>query len=271
MARCPKTTGVTLIMISASSTAVLTISGLERSTLRSFSLATGHVQWETLLQSSADVPQQLFEPLNLGTKIKSLPGGDLLLLLGGKSVSRVDSRSGETKWTWTSDETVGSTQIDLAPGSTDLTVISMIQSFASPQLAITKLSLETGEVTEQARPVQVNLTQPKDYILTGSSRITWIDAQTKQLQTGLVHSLGKAEPVGVQGKFQSLRDVGSKMQGRFVAQRENGSEHIVSIDDEAGSKAKLEDYKFAVAHDAVRHGKVLRVSSASISPERYRH
>jgi hypothetical protein len=265
VAHCPKTVEVTLILIRASSTAVLAISGLERSTLRSFSLATGHVQWETLLRSSSEVPQQLFEPLNLGTKIISLPEGDLIILVGGKSVARVDSRSGETKWTWTSDEIIGSTQIDVVPGSTDLTVISMIQSFASPQLAITKLSLETGEVTEQARPVQVNLAQPKDYILTGSSRITWIDAQTKQLKSGLVHSLGKAESAGVQGKFQSLRNAGPKIQGRFVAQREDGSEHIVSISDEAGSKAKLEDYKLSITHDAVRHGRVLEVSSASVS------
>ena len=251
--------------MTTSFTAVFTISGLERSTLRSFSLATGHVQWETLLRSSSDVPQQLFEPLNLGTKVVSLPGGDLVVLLGGKTVVRVDSRSGETKWTWNADETIGSTQIELVPGPTDLTVISMIQSFASPQLAIAKLSLETGEIIEQARPVQVNVAQPKDYILTGSSRITWIDAQTKQLKSGLVHSLGKAESAGVQGKFQSLRDVGFKIQGKFVAQREDGSEHIVSVGDEAGSKAKLEDYKLSTSHDAVGHGRILKVSSGCIS------
>lgn len=49
----------------------------------------------------------LFEPLNLGTSVLILPQesdvkakGDLIVLVGGKSVARLGRENGEIKWRW---------------------------------------------------------------------------------------------------------------------------------------------------------------------------
>jgi len=211
-------------------TAIVVISGLETPMIRSFSLSSGHVQWETLLGSTAgQPPQQLYEPLDLGTKILSNGKGDVIVLSRGHVVNRLDGTTGEVKWTWTLDENVtGSTLVDVVDSPDGLTVISMIQSFASPQLAMTKLNVDTGSVVEQTKPVKINLDSPKDYIVTESTNIHWIDAQSKQIKSASLANVDKPTLSGLKGEYRNIHDIGLSKSGRFAAQHADGSESVIT-------------------------------------------
>lgn len=196
-------------------------------------MSSGHVQWEALLRSNpGQPPQQLYEPLDLGSKIAFTSQGDIIVLSRGHVVNRLDAKTGEIKWTWTSDENVtGSTLVDLVAGGDGLTVISMIQSFASPQLATTKLDMQSGSIVEQTKPVKINLDSPKDYIVTESSNIHWIDSRTRQIKSASLNAIDKQVSSGLKGEYRKIHDIGLTASGVFAAQHADGSEHVISKHD----------------------------------------
>lgn len=221
------------IILVGISKAVIVISGLGTPVVRSFSLSTGHVQWETLLRSTSGRPaQQLYEPLNLGSKIVFSTEGAVIVLSRGHAVNRLDAKTGEIQWTWSAVENVtGSTQVDLVVGRDGLTVISMIHSFASPQLAITKLDSTTGNIIQETKPVKINLASPKDYIVTESSKIHWIDTTTKQIKSALLENIDKQLPSGLKGTYQKIHDIGLASTGVFAAHNADGSEDLIRKDE----------------------------------------
>lgn len=158
--------------------------------------------------------------------------GDVIVLSRGHAVNRLDAKMGEIKWTWSADENVtGSTQVDLVASQGGLTVISMIQSFASPQLAVTKLDSTTGSIIQETKPVKVNLASPKDYIVTESSKIHWIDTTTKQIKSALLESIDKQLPSGLKGTYQKIHDIGLASTGVFAAHNADGSEDLIKKDE----------------------------------------
>jgi hypothetical protein len=174
----------------------------------------------------------LYEPLNLGSKIMFSTEGDVIVLSRGHAVNRLDAKTGEIKWTWSADENeTGSTQVDLVMGQDGLTVISMIQSFASPQLAVTKLDSTTGNIIQETKPVKINLASPKDYIVTESSKIHWIDTTTKQIKSALLENIDKQLPSGLKGTYQKIHDIGLASSGVFAARNADGSEDLVRKDE----------------------------------------
>lgn len=92
-------------------TETITVSGTTKTYIRSLSLSTGHVIWESLLQppaTSQDNPPQLHEPLNLGTSIAFASDdgkgkGDVLVLSGGEFVTRLERATGKAVWSWSNE------------------------------------------------------------------------------------------------------------------------------------------------------------------------
>lgn len=83
---------------------VVTLSGPGGSHLRSYDAATGHLIFDSLLH----MPNtgRLFEPPNIGQDVKFSvdKSSDLFALTNAYTVRRVDGLTGETKWTWRSED-----------------------------------------------------------------------------------------------------------------------------------------------------------------------
>lgn len=79
------------------------LSGPGGSTLRTFDTLTGHL----LLEKRVHSPEAggNFEHDLLGTSIAFIPGSNqLLVLTGGHTLNCIDRKTGETSWTWTSED-----------------------------------------------------------------------------------------------------------------------------------------------------------------------
>jgi ER membrane protein complex subunit 1 len=88
-------------------TVIATLSGPGGSTLRTFNVLTGHL----LLEKRLHAPNtgSLFEPGDLGLGIAFVPGStpnesELLVLTNGHTLRRVDAKTGEVVWSWTSED-----------------------------------------------------------------------------------------------------------------------------------------------------------------------
>ena len=87
---------------------IATLSGPGGSTLRTFNVLTGHL----LLEKRLHAPHTgtLFEPGDLGLGIAFVPSStpneseQLLVLTSGHTLRRVDARTGEVVWSWTSED-----------------------------------------------------------------------------------------------------------------------------------------------------------------------
>jgi ER membrane protein complex subunit 1 len=82
---------------------VASLSGPGGSTLRTFDSLAGHLLLEKRLHSPET--GRLFEPSDLGVSIAFVPNSSqLLVLTNGHTLRSIDGKTGEIKWSWTSED-----------------------------------------------------------------------------------------------------------------------------------------------------------------------
>ena len=83
---------------------VVTLSGPGGAHLRSYDATTGHLIFDSLLHKPNT--GKLLEPLSIGQDVEFSvdKSPDLFVLTNAYTVRRVNGITGETKWTWMSDD-----------------------------------------------------------------------------------------------------------------------------------------------------------------------
>ena len=239
------------------SAAVATLSGPGGSTLRTFDALTGQLHVEKRLH----LPEfgLLSEPLFIGKHVIFSPGSpDIYVLSNGYTVTNINGKTGDVKWSWSSPDqrfilpspvtlllslpfhySSFVVHSKLILSSDALYVIGMAKSIASYTLHVTTLSPSTGEVIASAN-LASSITDPLAHFTvltwpnTTQPQALWIEEETLRC-VGLTPTLNQKGKILQGTGYTKILDVGLNDQGHAVISRTEGSSFVLKFEGELNS------------------------------------
>ncbi|KAF8809912.1 DUF1620-domain-containing protein [Phlegmacium glaucopus] len=233
---------------------VATLSGPGGSTLRTFDALTGQL----LVEKRLHLPEIgiLSEPAFIGKHVIFSPGStDIYVLSNGYTVTCINGKTGDVKWSWSSPDQSSLVVYSKLILTVDaLYVVGVAKSFASYTLHVSSLSPSTGQVTLSANLASsivdplahlAVLTQPN----TTQPQILWIEQETLR-HVGLTPTLNEKAKLLKGTEYARILDVGLNDQGHAVISRKDGSTFVLKLDGEVNSAKSVWEFVDSVSSEA---------------------
>ncbi|GJE85471.1 PQQ and DUF1620 domain-containing protein [Phanerochaete sordida] len=235
---------------------VAAVSGVGGATVRILDVTTGHLLHERHLHKPE--AGRLLEPDSTGVALAFDSTSNVYALANGHTVRKIDASTGEVLWGWAApDQASLNVYSAVLPTPSAVYLIGLAKSFASYTLHITALSPADGSVLgskdvsssiEQGPASLFALSNPA--VELGHARVLWLEAN--QIKSVRLTPELKEKPTTVKGTaYRKLVDLGLSDHGLLVAIKDDGSGHVVKLDDE-GSGLKV-IWEFADSADSAQN------------------
>ncbi|KAF8508073.1 DUF1620-domain-containing protein [Gautieria morchelliformis] len=225
---------------------VVTLSGPGGAHLRSYEATTGHLLFDSLLHKSD--AGRLLEPVIIGQDVAFSVDktSDVFALTNAYAVHRVDGLTGETKWTWMSEDQSSSILFcKIVATEATLYLVGLTKSFKGYTLHVVALDASTG-TTISSLGISSNVNGPSDFITLTSARtpqpiLVW-------LEDGYIKSVVLAPELNLNPRtiredvYKELRDVGIADAGIVLALKQEETSHVIRVDKIAQGVEKVWEF-----------------------------
>ncbi|TCD70607.1 hypothetical protein EIP91_002637 [Steccherinum ochraceum] len=224
---------------------VAVVSGPGGATFRSLDVHSGQL----ILEQQLHHPDagRLFEPASLGTGFafeSSSPDSDIFVLTNGHAVRRINGKTGDVEWGWTSaDQRSLYLYSNVISTPEAVYLVGLAKSLASYTLHVATLSPATGELLTTA-DFPSSITEGPSQLLLLTSKAK--DQYVAWLEDGRIHSLKltpelKAKATVTKGAtYKKLLDIKLCEDGVFVGIKEDGSGRVVKLSEDGSLKVTWE-------------------------------
>ena len=247
---------------------IILLSGPSGSTVRSFSLATGQVQWEYALHDTGSIT--LTTPVHLGTDVAFTPDGSAVVILSdGQRITKLNLADGALQWSMNAPG-AGSTVLFKQILVTGDIVHTLAVTHALDGLTLTtlSLSLQTSVPLGDFTQIPSLIANPSQALLAtasvdGSARVVW-------LEHGRIRSAYLSEAGQLGGVKEALPGNGhvyasiigeARQHGLVLGQKRNGAVQVVNVltgkpveefkDSHHSAEKSLSVYSISPASDGV--------------------
>ncbi|CAL1698629.1 unnamed protein product [Somion occarium] len=221
-----------------------TLSGPGGATFRILDVNSGHLLHELHLHSADS--GRLFEPVNLGVAIAfddSDKSKDTFVLTNGHTLRRINGKSGDIVWGWTSpDQTSLVVYSKVVTTSDAIYLIGLAKSFASYTVHVSAISPDNGELLSDADVPSSIINGPQGLIVVShegtrgkSVRLAWLE-QARIHSVALTPQLKDKPTIKKGSAYLQVHDIGLQEKGLFVATKEDGSGRVIRFSEDGALK-----------------------------------
>ncbi|KAF8512945.1 DUF1620-domain-containing protein [Hysterangium stoloniferum] len=225
---------------------VVTLSGPGGAYLRSYDITSGDLIFESRMHRP--ITGRLLEPARIGQDIVFSVDStsDIFVLTNAFTVRRIDGLNGETKWQWSSEEQSSSILFSKLISTVTATyVVGLTKSFRSYTLHVVVLDSSTGALISST-DLSSSINGPADFVTLTSAKtpnpiLAWLDEGYIKAVV-LDKDLKSKIRSNRDNIYEEIKDLGVNDAGILLALKQDGTSHVLRIDQEAQGVGKIWEF-----------------------------